>query len=92
MSVGRSSLQVTYRKGRFVAAYHDLPGTAGRKVHVSREVGDGLVADFDEEGRPVGIEILTSEAAGLQTFNPVLAELGCGGVTAEELGPLAEAA
>ncbi|MBK9129818.1 MAG: DUF2283 domain-containing protein [Phycisphaerales bacterium] len=53
-----SYLEVTFRKGRPLAAYCYLPRQDGDRTVPTDEVG-GLVVDFATDGRPIGIEITT---------------------------------
>jgi hypothetical protein len=50
-------LQITYRRGRFLAAYLSLLRRAGDKS-VRTLVREPFVVDFAADGRAMGIEIL----------------------------------
>jgi len=45
-------LEVTFRKGKPLAAYLCLPRPAGAKVARTSDAGKGLRLDFDEHGTP----------------------------------------
>lgn len=58
-----TSLQISYQKGRPLAAYLYLASNGNREVARSEEAGADLVVDYSKDGSPVGIEILSPEAA-----------------------------
>lgn len=82
------SLQVSFRHGHPVAAYFHL--VLEPDVRASRnEVREpGLVVDFDDGGRAIGIEITRPGDLTVDAFNAVLEELGHGPVGADDLAPL----
>ncbi len=81
-------LEVTYRKGRAIAAYYYLPRCPGqRSVRTQRSHG-GLLIDFARGGRPVGVEITTPHTFSVSIFNRVLRELGLPPVKPEDVAPL----
>lgn len=85
-----SYLEVTFRKGRPMAAYYYLPRRDGdRSVRTDRV--SGLVVDFAGDGRPIGIEITTPSRLVLGELNQLLADLGQAPVAPEDLAPLAAA-
>ena len=51
-----SYLDVTYRKGRALAAYLYRPRRDGDTSHRTEQVAGGLIVDFAADGRPIGIE------------------------------------
>src|SRR5882672_4500065 len=50
-------LEVTFRRGRPIAAYYYLPRKRGQKSHRTRRIEPGLVIDMSRDGQPIGIEI-----------------------------------
>lgn len=86
-----SYLEVTYRKGRTLAAYYYLPRPKN-ETSVRTEKFDGeLLVDFSADGKPVGIEILSPSTFELSALNRALAHLGQELVRPEDLAPLAAA-
>lgn len=81
-------LEVTFRRGRPLAAYLYLPGQAGQKSYRTRRVESGLVIDFNRAGRPIGIEITAPRKVTLAAMNRVLRELGLPPVKKSDLEPL----
>ena len=81
-------LEVTFRKGRPLAAYYYLPRQPGDKSVRTRRVEPGLVIDFAKSGRPIGIEISTPAKFSMVALNRVLRELGFSAATRGELAPL----
>ncbi|MBT8485514.1 MAG: DUF2283 domain-containing protein [Phycisphaerales bacterium] len=79
---------MTFRHGRPLAAYYYLPRTEGQRSHRSRRMEPGLVVDFDEQDRPIGVEITAPTLLTLDAFNHALTTLGLEAVGDAELAPL----
>jgi len=58
-------LEIMYRKGKPLAAYFCLHRRHRTQRVRSRPLGDGLVADYDESGRPVGLEMTSPGTTAL---------------------------
>ncbi len=87
----RSYLEVTYRKGRPLAAYYYLPRRDGdRSARTEPEEG-GLLVDYTSDGRAIGIEITSPAHVDLAQLNRVLQRLGFEPAAPEDLSPLAAA-
>lgn len=81
-------LRVSYRDGKAYAAYFYLsPRINRRSVRVELEE-PSLVIDFDDQDRPLGIEILAPWMTGADDLNRVLSRLGLPLATPQELAPL----
>ena len=83
-----SYLEVTFRRGRALAAYYYLPRRPGQKSYRTREVAPGILVDFGRGGRPIGIEITAPDRASVAAINRVLRELGQPLLRSEDLAPL----
>ena len=81
-------LEVTFWRGRPVAAYYYLPRRPGQKSVRTRRVEPGFVVDLARGGRPIGIEITAPGKVSLAALNRLLRELGFGPVTREDLEPV----
>jgi len=81
-------LEVTFRRGRPVAAYYYLPRRPGQKSVRTRRVEPGMVIDFARGGRPIGIELTAPSKLSVTALNRVLRELGFPPVTREDLAPV----
>jgi uncharacterized protein YuzE len=86
--MSESYLEVTFRKGKLVAAYFYLPRRPGQKSYRTRRVEPGLIIDFSRAGRPIGIEITAPSKVTLAVLNRVLKELGQAPVARSEIAPL----
>ena len=84
-------LEVTFRKGRPLAAYLYLPRQASDASARTERREAGLLIDFAADGRPIGIEITSPAIATRATINRILASLNEAPVTEEEVRPLAAA-
>jgi uncharacterized protein YuzE len=81
-------LEVTFRRGKPLAAYLYLPRRAGQKSYRTRRVEPGLVIDFNRTGKPIGIEITAPSKVTLAAVNRALKGLGLPPVKKTDLGPL----
>jgi len=81
-------LEVTYRKGKVLAAYFYLPRSSGAKSVRTRRVDPGLVIDLGADGKAIGIEITAPGQLRLETLNGVLREFGFDPVRNADLAPL----
>ena len=86
-----SYLEVTYRKGRPVAAYYYLPRQDGDKSVRTERADGGLLVDYASDGRPIGIEISSPSRVDLRRLNDLLLRLGHEAVRCEDMAPLVAA-
>ncbi len=84
----QSYLEVTYRRGRLLAAYYHLPHRFDRRVWRSRETAPGLVLDVARNGDPMGIEITEPTRVTLASMNRVLRGLGLPLLRARDWAPM----
>jgi uncharacterized protein YuzE len=83
-----SYLEVTYRKGKPVAAYYYLPRLVGQRSVRTRRVEPGLLIDYANDGKPIGVEITAPSALSVTAFNRVLRDLGVEPVKRGDMAPL----
>lgn len=81
-------LEVTYRRGRPIAAYYYLPRRTGEKSYRTRRAASGLLVDYSRAGRPIGIEITAPSKAPFAAINKLLRELGQRPIKRSEIAPL----
>ena len=81
-------LEITFRKGKPLAAYLYLTGNARTRSQRSEPVGDGLVLDYGADDALIGIEITAPAATTLDRVNAVLQEHRLPLLTSQELSPL----
>ena len=86
-----SYLEVTYRKGRPLAAYYYLPRRAGDRRARTKRADRGVLVDYAQDGRAIGIEITAPSSVDLALLNRVLGRLGQKRVRREDLAPLVAA-
>lgn len=82
-------MEVTYRRGRAVAAYYYLPRRPGQRSHRTVQAAPGVLVDFGRGGRPIGLEITAPSKVTLATLNSVLESLGMAPLDQAEYAPLA---
>ena len=81
-------LEVTFRKGKPLAAYLYLPRSVGAKSARTEEALPGVLVDFSATGAPIGLEIITPTSVTVSQINVVLTTLGLAAISPEELAPL----
>jgi hypothetical protein len=90
--VTERSLQITYRKGRPVAAYLYLSRPTNDKSARTEASADGLlVVDYSADDRPIGIEITAPAVVTLSRLNALLQDLGQPPLQELEFRPLSAA-
>ena len=77
-------LEVTFRKGKPLAAYLHLPRKTGIKVARTTDAGRGVKIDFDGEGTPIGVEITAPSAITASALNAILASFGVDALVPED--------
>jgi hypothetical protein len=81
-------LEVTFRKGKPLAAYLYLPRATGVKSARTEEVSPGILVDFAASGEPIGLEITAPTRVTAEQVNAALRTLGVATIAPEELSPL----
>jgi len=81
-------LEVTFRKGRIVAAYLYLPRPVGVRSAKTKELAPGLLADLSATGALIGLEITAPSLATVQSINAALKVLGHPPIDPVEFLPL----
>jgi hypothetical protein len=82
-------LEITYRRGRPIAAYLYLPRHENDKSQRVVQEGHGLMVDLAEGDRPIGIEIVSPQEITLAVINEVLAKYALPPLDCQEMAPLA---
>ena len=85
-------LEITYRRGRILAAYLYLSREEGDVVDRSEELAPGLMVDRSSDGRILGFEIFSSRHLSGALIDRVLADASLPLLGEGELGPLQQAA
>jgi hypothetical protein len=81
-------LEVTFRKGKPLAAYLYLPRHTGMKSAQTMEVVPGILVDYAASGEPIGLEMTAPAHVTVEQVNLVLEALGLARIAPEELAPL----
>lgn len=71
-------LEVTFRKGKPLAAYVYLPRRAGVQSIRTEEAMPGVLVDYAAGGEPIGLEITAPGQVTVEEINAVLEKLGLG--------------
>ena len=81
-------LEITYRRGKPIAAYFYLPRRPG-DVSARTVTGEaGLVTDYTADGRPIGIEITSPSVLTLPSLNAALAAAQQPPAAPDDIAPL----
>jgi uncharacterized protein YuzE len=81
-------LEVTFRRGKPLAAYLYLPRGPHAKSARTEDAGSGLRVDYDAHGTPIGVEITAPAVVTVAQMNTLLAGLGVSAVEPEDWAPL----
>lgn len=81
-------LEVTFRKGKPLAAYLYLPREVGVKSARTVEGAPGILVDYSEAGAPIGVEITAPQLVTLEEINSVLERVGQPPLGEDESAPL----
>lgn len=81
-------LEVTFRRGRPLAAYLHFPRRSGDRSYRTELAEPGLVIDYNRQGKPLGIEITAPTRLSAAALNRVLKRLGFPAVKPSDLAPL----
>ena len=81
-------LEITYRNGKPFAAYLYLNRKVGTKSSKTKKISDGIVADFDDKGNVIGLEIISPLTTNTSDINKALKSLELGPISKLELAPL----
>ena len=65
-------LEVTFRKGKPLAAYLYLPRREGDRSARTQRFEHGILVDYAPDGRPIGLELTSPKAFSLEQLNSVL--------------------
>lgn len=84
----RAYLEVSFRKGKPIAAYLYLPRPLGAKAVRTVEARPTLLVDYTATGEAIGLELLAPSAVDVTTVNEVLREIGAAPVESADLAPL----
>jgi hypothetical protein len=84
----RRYLEVTFRRGRPLAAYLYLPRKAGEKSVRTVPMGHGLMVDYNASGMPIGVEITAPRHVTVEQIDELLQQLGFDATEPDELLPL----
>ena len=81
-------LEITYRKGKPLAAYLYLSRASDVKSVRTEPRDAGLLVDFGPEDQPIGLEITAPEQTTAAQINRVLCSLDLSPMKEEDLSPL----
>ncbi len=84
-------LEVTFRRGKPLAAYYYLPGVRGKKSYRTVQAEPGILVDYSRGGKPIGLELTSPKSASLAAMNRVLVSLDMPRMTRDEIAPLSAA-
>ncbi len=85
----RPYLEVTYLRGKPIAAYLYLPRATGVRSVRTVEARPHVLVDYAASGAPIGLELTAPTHTSADVINEVLRELGIGALDPSELAPLA---
>ena len=81
-------LEITFRRGKPIATYLYLPRLDNDKSWRVAKEGHDLLVDLAEDGRPIGIEILSPHDVSLTLINEILIKYSLPLLDSAEVAPL----
>jgi uncharacterized protein YuzE len=81
-------LEVTYRKGKPLAAYLYLPRPIGTKSVKTEDAGYGMHVDYDSAGNAIGVELTAPSQVTLDQISQLVTRLGQTHLSIDEWAPL----
>jgi len=81
-------LEVTYSRGKALAAYLYLPRVTDVRAARTEHGGNGLRVDYDASGKPIGLALPAPSDVTRADVNAVLARIGEPELAPEEWTPL----
>ena len=81
-------LEITYRKGKVMAAYLYLPREVGEKSIRTEKFIEGILIDYGKFNQPIGIEITDPRKIRANIINEILSRIENISVQAEDFAPL----
>ena len=81
-------LEITYRKGRAIAAYLYLPRELGEKSLRTEKFAEGILIDYGKFDRPIGIEITDPRKIRSDIINKILLRVENISVQTDDFAPL----
>ncbi|MFZ5516820.1 MAG: DUF2283 domain-containing protein [Candidatus Zhuqueibacterota bacterium] len=81
-------LEITYRKGKMLAAYLYLPREIGEKSIRTEKFSDGILIDYGKENHPIGVEIVDPKMIDFDIINRVISKLRDYSVQEIDFAPL----
>lgn len=81
-------LEITFRKGKPLAAYLYLSRKSGTKAVKSKKYEEGIIVDFDGNNSPIGLEITSPIQIHISEINKILELLNISPISEKEFAPL----
>lgn len=77
-------LEITFRKGKPLAAYLYLPRPTGARAARTVDAGQGVHIDLDDHGKPIGVEITAPTKVSADNLNAILMRHGISALETDE--------
>jgi hypothetical protein len=81
-------LEVTFRKGKPLAAYLYLAREIGIRSVRTQVIEKGLMIDYATDGKPIGLEITSPRHINFKNINEFMEQHGLSPIAMEEIAPL----
>jgi len=81
-------LEITYRKGKMIAAYLYLPRKVGEKCQKTEKFSEGILIDYGKAKNPIGIEILDPQKINFEKIKDVITKLKDFSIHETDFAPL----
>jgi len=81
-------LEITYRKGKMLAAYLYLPREIGEKSQKTEKFSEGVLIDYGKANHPIGVEIVDPQKINFDIINSVISKLKDFSIQETDFAPL----
>jgi uncharacterized protein YuzE len=81
-------IEITFRKGKALAAYIYLSRQTGSKAVYTKKFGEGIIVDFDDKNKVIGLEVTSPVQIHTNEINEILNRLHIAPISELELAPL----
>jgi len=81
-------LEITFSNGKALAAYLYFKQDRSAPSARSEKIDDDLIVDYDSNGKPIGLEIVSPSTTSIEQIKAALNKLNIEPISDKDLSPL----
>jgi uncharacterized protein YuzE len=81
-------LEITFRKGKALAAYLYLSKKADAQSLITKKIKEGIIIDFNKDNKVIGLEITAPNKITINEINKILNKYHAQTISEQEFAPL----